>query len=192
MVDLRALLSLYDKTGIEDFARGLRRAGVEILASGGTSQRLNQANIDHVSTDVLTGFTEMLSGRVKTLHPKIHAGILADRSNPDHLKDLAEHDVTPIDLVVVNLYPFESDPGIELIDVGGPTMIRAAAKNCKFVAAVVDPSDYSAVLAEITENGEVSLETRLWLARKAFTVTARYDDAISSWFESQLKEKEKE
>ena len=192
MVDLRALLSLYDKTGIEDFARGLRRAGVEILASGGTSQRLSQANIEHVSTDALTGFTEMLSGRVKTLHPKIHAGILADRSNPDHLKDLVEHDVTPIDLVVVNLYPFESDPGIELIDVGGPTMIRAAAKNCKFVAAVVDPSDYSTVLAEITKNGEVSQETRLWLARKAFTVTAQYDDAISAWFDSQLQEKELE
>ncbi|NNN13196.1 MAG: bifunctional phosphoribosylaminoimidazolecarboxamide formyltransferase/IMP cyclohydrolase [Acidimicrobiaceae bacterium] len=189
---MRALLSLYDKTGLEDFARGLRQAGVELLASGGTSQRLSQANIDHISTDVLTGFTEMLSGRVKTLHPKIHAGILADRSNPDHLKDLVEHDVTPIDLVVVNLYPFNSKPGIELIDVGGPTMIRAAAKNFNFVAAVVDPSDYSLVLGEITETGEVSSKTRRWLAHKAFTVTAQYDRAISTWFESQLEDKEPE
>ncbi len=188
MVNLRALLSLYDKTGLEDFARGLRQAGVELLASGGTSERLSQANIDHVSTDVLTGFTEMLSGRVKTLHPKIHAGILADRSNPDHLKDLDEHDVMPIDLVVVNLYPFTSKPGIELIDVGGPTMIRAAAKNFNFVAAVVDPNDYSLVLGEITETGEVSSATRGWLAHKAFSVTAQYDRAIAAWFESQLED----
>ena len=126
---MRALLSVYDKTGLTDFARGLAAAGVELIASGQTSAALTEAGIDHQDVASVTKSPEMLGGRVKTLHPKIHGGILADRSKPEHLADLEANDIEAIDLVVCNLYPFSSDPSIELIDVGGPTMVRAAAKN---------------------------------------------------------------
>ena len=139
---MKALLSVYDKTGIEEFARGLDALGWELVSSGGTSAALTAAGIDHVEVADLTGAPEMLGGRVKTLHPVIHGGILADRSKPDHLDALDKLGIGLIDLVVCNLYPFTSDPSIELIDVGGPTMVRAAAKNHDHVAVVVDPADY--------------------------------------------------
>ncbi|NNN15162.1 MAG: bifunctional phosphoribosylaminoimidazolecarboxamide formyltransferase/IMP cyclohydrolase [Acidimicrobiaceae bacterium] len=185
MVFLRALISLYDKAGLVEFASGLVELGVEILSSGGTSAKLAEAGIPHVSTDELTGFTEMLSGRVKTLHPAIHAGILADRSKPEHLADLADAEIGQIDIVVVNLYPFTSDPSVELIDVGGPTMIRAAAKNHFSVASVVDPLDYPLVLDEIRDFGEVRASTRRSLAYKAFRVVSDYDSAIASWLATE-------
>ncbi len=149
---MRALLSVWDKEGLVPFAQGLADLGFEIIASGGTSAALTEAGIDHVDVAALTGSPEMLSGRVKTLHPKLHGGILADLSKAEHLADLAEQGITPIDLVVCNLYPFRSDPSIELIDVGGPTMVRAAAKNHAHVGIVVDPQDYDAVLAELRRN----------------------------------------
>ena len=150
---MKALLSVYDKTGIEEFARGLAALGWELISSGGTSAALTAAGIDHVEVADLTGAPEMLGGRVKTLHPVIHGGILADRSKPDHLDALDKLGIGLIDLVVCNLYPFTSDPSIELIDVGGPTMVRAAAKNHDHVAVVVDPADYGAVLDELRAGG---------------------------------------
>src|SRR4029077_1842219 len=139
---MRALLSVYDKTGLEGFARGLVQLGFELVASGNTSKALGAAGIDHVTVESVTGAPEMLGGRVKTLHPKIHGGILADRSKHEHLEDLSVNGIDAIDLVVVNLYPFSSDPSIELIDVGGPTMVRAAAKNHEHVGVVTSPADY--------------------------------------------------
>ena len=180
---MRALLSVYDKTGLTDFARGLAAAGVELIASGQTSAALTEAGIDHQDVASVTKSPEMLGGRVKTLHPKIHGGILADRSKPEHLADLEANDIEAIDLVVCNLYPFSSDPSIELIDVGGPTMVRAAAKNFAHVGIVVSPEDYDAVLAEITSDGALSSTTRGALATKAFAHTAAYDAAIVTWLE---------
>ena len=150
---MKALLSVYDKTGIEAFARGLADLGWELVSSGGTSAALTAAGIDHVEVADLTGAPEMLGGRVKTLHPVIHGGILADRSKPDHLDALEKLGIGLIDLVVCNLYPFTSDPSIELIDVGGPTMVRAAAKNHDHVAVVVDPADYDDILEELRAVG---------------------------------------
>ena len=141
---MKALLSVYDKTGIEELARGLSELGWDLISSGGTSAALTAAGIDHIEVAELTGAPEMLGGRVKTLHPVIHGGILADRSKPDHLEALDKLGIGLIDLVVCNLYPFSSDPSIELIDVGGPTMVRAAAKNHDHVAVVVDPADWHA------------------------------------------------
>jgi phosphoribosylaminoimidazolecarboxamide formyltransferase/IMP cyclohydrolase len=181
---MRALLSVWDKEGLVPFAQGLADLGFEIIASGGTSAALTEAGIDHVDVAALTGSPEMLSGRVKTLHPKLHGGILADLSKAEHLADLAEQGITPIDLVVCNLYPFRSDPSIELIDVGGPTMVRAAAKNHAHVGIVVDPQDYDAVLAELRESSALTAVTRRALARKAFAHTAAYDAAIVAWFDS--------
>ena len=181
---MRALLSVWDKEGLVPFAQGLADLGFEIIASGGTSAALTEAGIDHVDVAALTGSPEMLSGRVKTLHPKLHGGILADLSKAEHLADLAEQGITPIDLVVCNLYPFRSDPSIELIDVGGPTMVRAAAKNHAHVGIVVDPQDYDAVLAELREFSALTAVTRRALARKAFAHTAAYDAAIVAWFDS--------
>ena len=146
---MRALLSVYDKTGLVDLARGLADLGWELVSSGGTSAALAEAGIDHVEVADLTGAPEMLGGRVKTLHPAIHGGILADRSKPEHLDALERLGIGLIDLVVCNLYPFSSDPSVELIDVGGPTMVRAAAKNHDHVGVVVDPADYDAVLDEL-------------------------------------------
>ncbi len=185
---MRALLSVYDKTGIEELARGLTDLGWELVSSGGTSAALTAAGVDHVEVADLTGAPEMLGGRVKTLHPVIHGGILADRSKPDHLDALDKLGIGLIDLVVCNLYPFSSDPSIELIDVGGPTMVRAAAKNHDHVAVVVDPADYDPVLAELRANGVLSLETRRRLARQAFAHTAGYDAAIVAWLDEREQE----
>jgi phosphoribosylaminoimidazolecarboxamide formyltransferase/IMP cyclohydrolase len=182
-VKKRALLSVYDKTGLEAFARGLVSLGYELVASGGTSKALADAGIDHLEVEAVTGAPEMLGGRVKTMHPRIHGGILADRSKPDHMATIAEQGIEPIDLVVCNLYPFRSDPSIELIDIGGPSMVRAAAKNHDSVGVLVDPADYGEVLDELRRDGELSAATRRRLARAAFAHTAAYDAAIVGWFD---------
>ena len=178
-------------------AAGLRRLGVEIVSTGGTEAALREAGIEVQGVEELTGFPEILDGRVKTLHPHLHAALLAERDDPEHVETLAERGIEPIDLVCVNLYPFErtvaregvpDSEAIENIDVGGPTMIRAAAKNHRDVAVVVKPECYDAVLAELEESGgEVSATTRHWLANEAFAQTARYDAAISSWFAGPLR-----
>src|ERR1700722_13834827 len=187
---MRALLSVWDKTGLVDFADTLRVAGVDLVASGGTSVALRDAGIEHVDVEVVTGFPEMLDGRVKTLHPNIHAAILADLDKPAHRAALEEHGITPFDLVVCNLYPFSTNPSIELIDVGGPTMVRAAAKNYRHVAVVTSPSQYERVLSEIKEYGRVSDEARYDLAAVAFAHTADYDAQIAQWFESGSRDRE--
>ncbi|MCU1491469.1 MAG: phosphoribosylaminoimidazolecarboxamide formyltransferase/IMP cyclohydrolase [Acidimicrobiaceae bacterium] len=182
---MRALLSVYDKTGLEAFARGLHELGFELVASGKTSRALADAGIPHREVAEVTGADEMLDGRVKTLHPTIHGGILADRSKPEHLEALAERDIDPIDLVACNLYPFRSEPSVEMIDVGGPTMVRAGAKNHDHVAVVVDPADYGEVLDELRREGAVLPATRRRLARAAFAHTAAYDAAIVAWLDSE-------
>ncbi len=186
----RALISVSDKTGVADFAVGLAALGVEILSTGGTAKLLRENGLKVRDVSELTGFPEMLDGRVKTLHPKVHGGLLAVRSNPQHQQQVAEHGIEYIDLVAVNLYPFEktaAKPGvqfeelIENIDIGGPSMIRSAAKNHQDVAVVVDAGDYAVVLEEMRKSGGcVSAETRTRLARKAFATTAAYDGAIST------------
>jgi phosphoribosylaminoimidazolecarboxamide formyltransferase / IMP cyclohydrolase len=187
----RALISVSDKTGVGDFAAGLAKLGVEIVSTGGTQSVLGEAGIEVRGVEELTGFPEILDGRVKTLHPNLHAALLAIRDNDEHAETLREHEIEPIDLVCVNLYPFErtvarldvpEEEAIENIDVGGPTMIRAAAKNHRYVAVVVRPESYDAVLSELEETGELSAATRHWLANEAFAYTARYDAAISRWF----------
>ena len=182
---MRALLSVYDKTGLVDLARGLSDLGWELVSSGGTSTVLGEAGIDHLEVADLTGAPEMLGGRVKTLHPGIHGGILADRSKPEHLNALDKLGIGLIDLVVCNLYPFSSDPSVELIDVGGPTMVRAAAKNHDHVGVVVDPLEYGPVLGELRERGTLSPETKQRLAREAFAHTAGYDAAIVEWLDER-------
>jgi phosphoribosylaminoimidazolecarboxamide formyltransferase/IMP cyclohydrolase len=186
----RALISVHDKTGIIDFARALAGLGVELLSTGGTARLLRECEVPVRDVSEVTGFPEMLDGRVKTLHPKIHGGILARRDVPAHVEALARHEIPPIDLVVVALYPFEATvarPGvglaeaIEQIDVGGPTMIRAAAKNHASVAVVTDPGQYDGVLQELRDLGELSAPTRARLAREAFRRTAQYDAAISGY-----------
>jgi phosphoribosylaminoimidazolecarboxamide formyltransferase/IMP cyclohydrolase len=187
----RALLSVSDKRGLVDFARGLAALGVELVASGGTARTLREAGLAPTEVETLTGSPELLGGRVKTLHPRVHGGILARRDLASDLADLERHDLLPIDLVVVNLYPFEATaarPGvglaeaIEQIDIGGPSLIRSAAKNHAFVGVVVDPADYGAVLAELREPGcALCGETRARLALEAFARTARYDAAIHAW-----------
>ena len=176
-------MSVYDKTGLEAFAHGLVQLGWQVVSSGGTSRALAEAGIPHTTVEEVTGAPEMLGGRVKTLHPRIHGGILADRHQPAHVADLESHGVAAIDLVVCNLYPFRSEPSIEMIDVGGPTMVRAAAKNHDNVGVVVDPSEYGPVLDELRREGELSDDTRRRLARAAFAHTAAYDAAIVSWFD---------
>ena len=158
--------------------------GWEIISSGGTASALSAAGIAVLEVEDVTDSPEMLNGRVKTLHPRIHGGILADRAKPAHMEALITAGITPIDLVVCNLYPFRSDPSIELIDVGGPTMVRAAAKNHGSVGILVEPSDYEPVIAELTETGELSEATRKRLARAAFAHTAAYDAAIVDWFDA--------
>jgi phosphoribosylaminoimidazolecarboxamide formyltransferase/IMP cyclohydrolase len=186
----RALVSAYDKEGIVPFCRDLHAAGVEILSTGGTARLLRDNGVPVVRVSERTGFPEMLDGRVKTLHPRIHAGILAVRSDARHMEDLKRAGIDPIDLVVANLYPFEKTASmegigiaevVEMIDVGGPTMVRAAAKNFAHVGVVVDPSDYGAVIAEIRESGGLSAESRLRLAIKAFRHTCAYDAAVSAY-----------
>jgi phosphoribosylaminoimidazolecarboxamide formyltransferase/IMP cyclohydrolase len=180
---VRALLSVYDKSGLEHLARGLSELGWELVASGKTSAALGAAGIPHREVADVTGAPEMLGGRVKTLHPTIAGGILAERSNPDHMADLEARGIEPIDLVVCNLYPFRSDPSVEMIDIGGPTMVRAAAKNFDSVGVVVDPGRYPAVLAELRDAGSLTFDTRRELARDAFAHVAEYDAAILDWFD---------
>ena len=182
--DMRALLSVYDKDGLVDLAQGLSGLGWELVASGNTSAKLTEAGIAHLEVAQVTGSPEMLGGRVKTLHPKIHGGILADRSKPEHLDDLAANGIEAIDLVVSNLYPFSSDPSIELIDIGGPAMVRAAAKNHEHVGIVTSPADYPVVLEELSASGSLSDATRRRLARAAFAHTAAYDAAIVAWLDA--------
>jgi phosphoribosylaminoimidazolecarboxamide formyltransferase/IMP cyclohydrolase len=188
----RALVSVSDKTGVIDFARALSDLDIEILSTGGTASVLREAGIEVTDVSEFTGSPEILGGRVKTLHPRLHAALLARRDLPEHMQVLDDEGIEPIDLVCVNLYPFEETvavPGVseaeavENIDIGGPTMIRAAAKNHDGVAVVVTPESYDAVVAELTDSGgEVSAETRHWLANEAFAQIAKYDAAISRWF----------
>ena len=180
---MRALISVHDKTGVVDLARGLVDLGWEIISSGGTSKALEDAGVAVTPVETITASPEMLGGRVKTLHPRIHGGILADRSKPEHNADLEAQGIEPIDLVVCNLYPFRSHPSIEMIDVGGPTMVRAAAKNHAHVGVVVDPADYGQILEELRADGSLSTETKRRLARAAFAHTAAYDAAIVTWFD---------
>jgi phosphoribosylaminoimidazolecarboxamide formyltransferase/IMP cyclohydrolase len=180
---VRALLSVYDKSGIVDLARGLADAGWDLVSSGGTAKALAEAGLAVTDTAEITGFPAILGHRVVTLHPKVHGGILADRTDPEHVADLEKYGIEPFDLVVVNLYPFSSDPGIELIDIGGPAMVRAAAKNFSQLGVVVDPADYSLVLDEVRGGSGISPATRRSLARKAFSVTAAYDAEIVEWLD---------
>jgi phosphoribosylaminoimidazolecarboxamide formyltransferase / IMP cyclohydrolase len=181
---VRALLSVYDKEGLVELAQGLRDLGWDLVASGNTAAALAQAGIAHSEVAEVTGSPEMLGGRVKTLHPKIHGGILANRDDPSHLADLEANGIEPIDLVVSNLYPFSTDPSIELIDIGGPSMVRSAAKNHDHVAIVTSPADYPLVLAELRERDALSAATRRRLARAAFAHTAAYDAAIVAWLDA--------
>ena len=177
-----ALLSVFDKAGIIELAGSLVDAGWTLLSSGGTAAVIADAGLPVTDVADHTGSPIMLGHRVVTLHPKVHGGILADRNNPEHQADLELHGIAPIDLVVVNLYPFGAEPAIEMIDIGGPTMVRAAAKNHEFVGVVVDPDDYPVVADELGQ-GDLSSETRRRLARKAFAHTAAYDSAIVSWLD---------
>ncbi|MDZ7595917.1 MAG: bifunctional phosphoribosylaminoimidazolecarboxamide formyltransferase/IMP cyclohydrolase, partial [Thiobacillus sp.] len=185
----RALLSVSDKTGLVDFARALADAGVELLSTGGTAKALRDAGLPVIDVSEYTGFPEMLDGRVKTLHPKVHAGILARRDLADHVATMAAHGMPYIDLVCVNLYPFVAtvskphtlDDAIENIDIGGPAMVRSSAKNYRHVAIVTDPADYPALVAEMqAHDGALTDATRFNLAKKAFTHTAQYDGHISN------------
>jgi phosphoribosylaminoimidazolecarboxamide formyltransferase/IMP cyclohydrolase len=187
----RALISLSDKAGLDALTAGLVRHNVEMVSTGGTAAKLRElgANVRDISD--LTGFPEMMDGRVKTLHPKVHGGLLGVRDNPEHVAAMEEHEIAPIDLVVVNLYPFlntvmsgaDRDTIIENIDIGGPSMVRSAAKNHAYVAIVTDPADYAALLSELdTNGGSTSLELRKKLAAKAYALTAAYDSTISQWF----------
>ena len=188
----RALISVSDKTGLLEFAKALSMAGIDLISTGGTAQALKTGGIPVTDVSTVTQFPEIMDGRVKTLHPKIHGGLLANRDNPAHQKAKAENGIADIDLLIVNLYPFEemlakgADDAtmIENIDIGGPAMIRAAAKNHDGVAVIVDPTDYPTLLGEIEATGETSLALRQRLAAKAFARTASYDAAIANWFNS--------
>src|ERR1700694_4470297 len=189
----RAILSVTDKTGLVDFARKLSALGIELISTGGTAKLLRDSKVTVKDISELPGFPEMLDGRVKTLHPKVHGGILHRRENPAHTAAVAEHGIQPIDMVVVNLYAFEktaAKPGvafeelIENIDIGGPSMIRSAAKNFHDVAVVTSPADYEAIASEMkSSKGELSSETKWRLAQKAFATTAAYDSSIASTLE---------
>jgi phosphoribosylaminoimidazolecarboxamide formyltransferase / IMP cyclohydrolase len=193
----RALLSVSDKGGLTEFARALAGYGVELVSTGGTAKALQSTGLKVTDVSTLTGFPEMMDGRVKTLHPKVHGGLLGVRANKQHAAAMEQHGIKPIDLLVVNLYPFEAtvakgaafDDCIENIDIGGPAMIRAAAKNHADVTVVVEPADYAKVLAELAQhNGMTTLELRQALAAKAYARTAAYDAAISNWFADTLHE----
>jgi phosphoribosylaminoimidazolecarboxamide formyltransferase/IMP cyclohydrolase len=193
----RALLSVSDKTGLLDIARGLARHGIEIVSTGGTAKALRDAGLKVTDISEVTGFPEMMDGRVKTLHPKVHGGLLAVRGNKAHERALSEHAIPKLDLLVVNLYPFERtvrggadfDTSIENIDIGGPALIRGGAKNHASITVVVDPADYARVLAEMDANaGETTLDLRKELAAKAYARTAAYDAAIATWFARELRD----
>ncbi len=188
----RALFSLTDKSGCAAFAAALAALGIELLSTGGTAKALRDAGLSVVEVSDFTGFPEMLDGRVKTLHPKVHGGILHQRRNAAHVEQCRSQGIEPIDLVVVNLYAFAqavADPActlataIEQIDIGGPALLRAAAKNFRDVTVITDPADYPQVLQELGEKGHTSLKTRFVLARKVFALTSAYDAAISRWLE---------
>ncbi len=190
----RALISVSDKSGVETIARFLAERGTEVLSTGGTFKTLADAGVAVKTVDSYTGHPEIMDGRVKTLHPKIHGGILALRDNPSHVRDMDDNGISGIDMVVVNLYPFRETiakpdvtlaDAIENIDIGGPTMVRSSAKNHKFVTIVVDPSDYEIVMKEIESQGGVTLKTRERLAVKAFGHTASYDAAITEYLTGQ-------
>ena len=185
----KAILSVSNKTGILEFAKELSTFGVEILSTGGTAKSLREAGINVKDISEYTGFPEMLDGRVKTLHPKVHGGLLGRRSIPEHVNKMQEYGIDPIDMVIVNLYPFEEtvakkdctlEDAIENIDIGGPTMLRSAAKKYTDVTVIVDPADYPKIIAEMQQqNGSVSAATNFYLARKVFQRTAQYDTAIT-------------
>ena len=186
----RALISLTDKSGIEDFAKALTDLGVEILSTGGTAKKMRDGGIEVTDVSEFTGFPEMLDGRVKTLHPMVHGGILNQRENTDHQQQCKEHGIRDIDIVAVNLYAFEktvADPNcsladaIENIDIGGPTLLRASAKNFRDVTVIVDPADYEQVISEIKATGNTTLKTRFKLAVKVFQLTSSYDTGIADW-----------
>ena len=192
----RALISVHDKDGIAEFAKALADAGVRLVSTGGTAAHLKEAGVPVALVEEITGFPEILGGRVKTLHPRVFGGVLADDSRDDHARDMKQESIEAFDLVVVNLYPFEKTVAagkargevIEMIDVGGPAMIRAAAKNHKRVAVIVDPADYASVLQEVRANGGTSLATRERLAARAFSRTAAYDAAIAGYFAAAARE----
>ena len=193
----RALLSVSDKTGIVELGKFLSNNGVEIISTGGTMKALREAGVPVTYVRDVTGFPEIMDGRVKTLNPKIHGAILAVRSNPEHMKALADHNITPIDLVVVNLYPFRetiSKPGvteaeaIENIDIGGPAMVRASAKNFKDVVIVTYPRRYAQLMEMLDKDGDIDQHTRKELAFEAFSHTAEYDTMISEYLKKQLAE----
>src|SRR5437660_3915148 len=188
----RALISVFDKTGIVEFAKRLAALKIEILSTGGTAKTLREAGLAVRDVSEFTGWPEMLGGRVKTLHPKVHGGLLYRRGHAEDQKQVAEHGIAPIDLLVVNLYPFESTAAkkdltaeelIENIDIGGPTMLRSAAKNFESVTVITDPADYKRVAQELESSRETSLTTRLDLARKVFATTSRYDGLIATELE---------
>ena len=186
----RALISVTDKTGVVEFAKALHEMGVEIVSTGGTARVIKEAGVPVKDVSEVTGFPEMLDGRVKTLHPKVHGGILFVRDKEEHVRQVREHGLKPIDLVAVNLYAFEKtvasgadlDTAVENIDIGGPTLLRAAAKNFRYVTVIVDPADYERVLSEMkAHQGATTLKTRFELARKVFETTFRYDRAIAEY-----------
>ncbi|MGE1063630.1 IMP cyclohydrolase [Megasphaera paucivorans] len=195
----RALVSVSDKTGVVALGKALTDMGIEIISTGGTMHALKEAGIPVMAVQDVTGFPEMMGGRVKTLHPKIHGGILAIRDNPDHVQAMKEHGIVGIDLVVVNLYPFQqtiAKPGVTLpeaienIDIGGPCMVRASAKNNKYVAIVTNPAKYDEIIAILKKDGEFTDEYRLELAQEAFHHTAVYDTAIAAYLAKQIGKKE--
>ncbi len=185
-----ALISVYDKTGIADLASSLAALGWRIISSGGTARVIADAGVEVTDVADITGVPAILDHRVVTLHPKVHGGLLADPTDPNHLADMAEYGIEPISLVVVNLYPFGESPGIEFIDIGGPAMVRAAAKNHAHVGVVVEPTDYRIVIDELSADGSLSASSRRRLARDAFAHTAAYDASIVTWFDTTDPERE--
>ncbi len=187
----RAIISVTDKSGVQEFAKALEEMGVEIVSTGGTAKVIREAGVKVKDVSELTGFPEMMNGRVKTLHPKVHGGILAIRDNPDHMAQMKDNGIPEIDLVAVNLYAFEKTvakegvtlaEAIENIDIGGPTLLRSSAKNFRYVTVVVDPADYDKVIKEMRENqGSTTIKTRFELAKKVFATTSAYDTAITNY-----------
>jgi phosphoribosylaminoimidazolecarboxamide formyltransferase/IMP cyclohydrolase len=187
----KVIISVSNKSGVMEFARELSKFGVEILSTGGTAKSLREAGLAVKDISEYTGFPEMLDGRVKTLHPKVHGGLLGRRANPEHVSKMKEYHIDPIDMIIVNLYPFEEtvakkdctlEDAIENIDIGGPTMLRSAAKNYEDVTVIVDPADYPKIIAEMqANNGAVSKATNFYLAKKVFQRTSQYDTAITNY-----------